>query len=209
MNIISLYIYTGGLYYQLTWGFEIAITRIPSIYIYIYKPIPVLVSSNIIRVLNVAQMTPVWPVIQMIHKKGHVDMVGVWKFCGTFSPPNLEKLSNFPFILASQICDALNLNLRSVPYIRNIGSRDPMLRYCMLQWWFGGWAKRKGLWIYPPPDTPGWKNWNPTPFDAVLEVEQECPIAIVRAPPNFQQEHTPQMIWIQMYISPGCTQWSF
>ena len=87
----------------------------------------------------------------MIHRKGacwHDSMqakalqVGDWKFFGTFSP-KLGEIINFPFILASQMWDALNLHLGSVPEIRNIGSHDLILRYCMLQRWFGGWAKKE------------------------------------------------------------------
>lgn len=57
------------------------------------------------------------------------------------------------------------------------------------------------------PDTPGWKNWNPTLFDAILEVDQTCPILILIAwvPLNFQQEHTPKN---DISIEMGCTQWS-
>lgn len=114
-----------------------------------YKPIPV--SSNTIRVLNVAQMTSVliWLWYRWSTKKGHVDMTVckprhyklVIESFLDFFPSNLAKLSIF--LLASQIWDALSLHLGSVPDIRNIGSHDLILRYCMLQRWFGGWAKKE------------------------------------------------------------------
>ena len=61
---------------------------------HLYKLVPV--SSNIIKVLNVAQITPVLIVIQMTHKQRHIDLVGVRFFFATF-PPNSGKSSIFLF----------------------------------------------------------------------------------------------------------------
>ena len=119
---------------QLHGDFTYAITRIQKI------------NSSIIeyRQGNVEHCSnnPVLIVIQITYKKRHVHLVGVWKFFGIVSP-KLGEIINFPFILASQMWDALNLHLGSVPDVRNIGSHDLILRYCMLQRWFGGWAKKE------------------------------------------------------------------
>ena len=108
-----------------------------------YKPIPSIIEYQK-GVLNIAQITPVLIVIQMTRKKRHVDLVGVWFFFATF-PPNLAKLSIFLFSWPLKFGMHSICTLDPFQRFATIGSHDVILRYCMLQQWFGGWAKKERL----------------------------------------------------------------